>query len=285
MPDPLPPLRLGEIKDLPTLPSMAAAALAVAEDPGSTASDLLRVILSDPPIAARVLRVANSVFFHRAAGGDVTDLQTAIVRLGFSNVRNLLMGVSVIRSFNAFFVDSPYTREDFWVHSISVAALTGRLSRADERISSSTAFVAGLLHDIGKLILDRYHRDPFTHALRLAQGERIPLDEAERRRFGSDHAAIAGELLDTWHFPRELSDPVRYHHDPERCPERHRLHAMLVQAADYLCNVHGVGYSGNAHPAAPPARYFEQLKIREDEIESHLEALRSEPLLVALLPA
>jgi len=285
VPDPLRPLRLGEIKDLPTLPAMAAMALAVAEDPGSTASDLLRVILSDPPIAARVLRVANSVFFQRSVGGEVTDLQTAIVRLGFSNVRNLLMGISVIRSFNAFFVDAPYTREDFWVHSISVAALAGRLGRADERISSSTAFVSGLLHDIGKLVLDRYYRDPFTHALRLAQSERIPLDEAERRRFGSDHAAIGGDLLDTWRFPRELSDPIRHHHDPERCPERHRVHAMLIQAADYLCNSHGIGYSGNAHPAIPPARTFELLRIREEEVESHLEALRNEPLLIALLPA
>jgi len=284
VPDPL-PLRLKEIKDLPTLPSMAAAALAVAEDPGATASDLLRVILTDPPIAARVLRVANSVFFRSAARGEVTDLQTAIVRLGFSNVRNLLMGVSVIRSFNAFFVDAPYTREDFWVHCISVGALAGRLSQADERISSSTAFVSGLLHDIGKLVLDRYHRDAFTHALRLAQSERLPLDEAERRRFGSDHAAIAGELMDLWNFPRELSDPVRWHHDPERCPERHRLHAILVQAADYLCNTNGLGYSGNAHPAAPPDRYLELLGVKPGDLEAHLEAIRAEPLVAALMPA
>lgn len=284
MPDPL-PLRLSEIKDLPTLPSMAAAALAVAEDPSSTASDLLRVILSDPPIAARVLRVANSVYFRRAAGGEVNDLQTAIVRLGFSNVRNLLMGVSVIRSFNAFFVDSPYTREDFWVHSISVGALAGRLSQADERLSSSTAFVVGLLHDLGKLVLDHYHRDAFTHALRLAQGERLPLHEAERLRFGSDHAAIAGELLDLWRFPREISDPIRWHHDPEKCPERHRLHAKLIQVADYLCDERRIGYSGNDHPASPPARTFAELRIDEALIDAHVDALRSEPLLVALMPA
>jgi HD-like signal output (HDOD) protein len=284
MPEPLPSLRLGEIRDLPTLPSMAATALAVAEDPSSTASDLLRVILTDPPLAARVLRVANSVYFRRE-GSEITDLQTAIIRLGFSNVRNLLMGVSVIRSFNAFFVDSPYTREDFWVHCISVGALAGRLSRADERLSSSTAFVVGLLHDIGKLVLDRYRRDSFLQALRLAQGERLPLDEAERRRFGTDHAAIAGDLLDLWNFPRELSDPIRWHHDPGQCPERHRMHAMLVHVADFLCDARRLGYSGNDHPVKPPAHYFEALRIREADLEAHLDALREEPLLIALLPA
>jgi HD-like signal output (HDOD) protein len=145
--------------------------------------------------------------------------------------------------------------------------------------------VTGLLHDIGKLVLDRYSRDPFTHALRLAQSEKIPLDQAERRRFGSDHAAIAGELLDTWNFPRELSDPIRYHHDPDRCPERHRLHAILIEASDYLCNAHHLGYSGNAYPAAPPEANLELLRIRSEDVESHILALRNEPLLVALLPA
>src|SRR6185295_16268168 len=87
---------LKNLGDLPALPSVALQALAVANDPSSTATDLPRVIMSDPPLAAKVLRVATSVHFAR--GHDVSDLQTAIVRLGFSNVRNLLMGVSVMRS-------------------------------------------------------------------------------------------------------------------------------------------------------------------------------------------
>src|SRR5581483_1694328 len=96
---------LRNLGDLPSLPAVAVQALAVAEDPSSTASDLLRVIMSDPPLAAKVLKVANSVHFHR--GHAVHDLQTAIVRLGFSNVRNLLMGVSVIRAFNSHFIGAP----------------------------------------------------------------------------------------------------------------------------------------------------------------------------------
>jgi HD-like signal output (HDOD) protein len=284
VPEPL-SLRLKEIKDLPTIPAMAAAALQVADDPASTASDLLRVILTDPPIAARVLRVANSAFFRPTVRGEVTELQTAIVRLGFTNVRNLLMGVSVIRSFNAFFVDSPYTREDFWVHCISVGALAGRLCQGNPRISSSTAFVTGLLHDLGKLVLDRYERAAFTRALRLSQGERLPLDVAERREFGSDHSAIAGDLMDLWNFPKELSDPVRFHHDPERCPEPHRFGAVILQVADYVCNVNGLGYSGNTHPAPLPEGSWELVGTRPEDLKTHLESLRNEPLVAALMPA
>src|SRR5262249_7629293 len=179
---------------------------AVAEDPSSTASDLLRVIMSDPPLAAKVLKVANSVHFHR--GFAVTDLQTAIVRLGFSNIRNLLMGVSVMRTFNTYFVGAPYTREDFWVHSIAVGVVASRLSGESAQLCASSSFVMGLLHDLGQLVLDRAARDKFTRAIRLAQENQMPLFEAERQILGCDHAAVAGELLASWKFPHELVEPL-----------------------------------------------------------------------------
>jgi HD-like signal output (HDOD) protein len=273
---------LRNLRDLPSLPAVAVQALAVADDPSSTASDLLRVIMSDPPLAAKVLRVANSVHFHR--GHDVSDLQTAIVRLGFVNIRNLLMGVAVIRSFNAFFVGSPYTREDFWVHSIAVGVTASRLAGAAEGACASSSFVMGLLHDVGKLVLDRTARDAFTHAIRYAQSSRVPLFEAERVRLGCDHAAIGGELLALWKFPRELVEPVRWHHEPARCDEPHRAHAQVIEAADWICNAHRIGYSGNDHPVKPSDATLGRLKVSDASISSILAALESEPLLSALLP-
>jgi HD-like signal output (HDOD) protein len=273
---------LKDLKDLPTLPTVALQALAVADDPSSTASDLLRVIMSDPPLAAKLLRVANSVHFHR--GHDVSDLQSAIVRLGFSNVRNLLMGVAVIRSFNGFFVGAPYTREDFWVHSIAVGVTASRLSNGSEQLSASSSFVMGLLHDIGKLVLDRAARETFAQAIHLAQDGKIPLFEAERLRLGCDHAAIAGELLTRWKFPRELVEPVRWHHEPSRCGEAHRPHATLLQAADWICNSRRLGTSGNDHPVPPPAESVRALKLTEGAIDALVEAVRKEPLLSLLLP-
>ncbi len=273
---------LSDIKDLPTLPAVAAQALAAAEDPTSTASDLLRVIMSDPPLAAKVLKIANSVHFHR--GHDVSDLQTAIVRLGFSNVRNLLMGVSTMRTFNSFFIGSPYSREDFWVHSISTGILASRLTPKSEQLCASTAFVLGLLHDLGKLILDRYARDGFVHAIRLAQGEGIPLAEAERRRFGRDHAQLGGELLAIWRFPRELSEPVRWHHEPARCEAAHRPHALALQAADWICSVHKLGYSGNEHPERPAEADLKRLGLDDARIAELLKQIESDPLLRSLLP-
>lgn len=273
---------LKNLQDLPSLPAVAIQAIAVAEDPSSSASDLLRVILTDPPLAAKVLKVANSVHFHR--GHAVSDLQTAIVRLGFSNVRNLLMGVAVIRSFNAYFVGAPYTREDFWVHSIAVGVTASRLSGESVQLCASSSFVMGLLHDIGQLVLDRVARERFAGAVRVAQDGKIPLHEAERLRLGTDHAAVGGELLSAWRFPTELVEPVRWHHDPRGCEEAHRPHASLLGAADWICDVHQIGSSGNDHPAPPSADTLRTLRLTDDSILAIAESVRQEPLLSILLP-
>jgi len=264
------------------LPAVAIHALAVTGDPSSTASDLLRVIMSDPPLAAKVLRVANSVHFHR--GYNVSDLQTAIIRLGFSNVRNLLMGVAVIRSLNPYFVGAPITREEFWVHSIAVGVTASHLSGQSEQLCASSSFVMGLLHDIGKLVLDRTARDGFAQALQISEGAKIPLHDAEKARLGCDHAQVAGELLSAWKFPRELIEPVRWHHDPKKCDAAHRPHAIILQTADWICNVHGLGNAGNRHPEAPDAAALVRLRVTGRSIASIVEAVKNEPLLNLLLP-
>jgi HD-like signal output (HDOD) protein len=258
---------LKTLRDLPSLPGVALQALAGADDPSSTASDLLRVIMSDPPLAAKVLKVANSVYFHR--GHAVSDLQTAIVRLGFSNVRNILMGVAVIRAFNAYFVGAPYTREDFWVHSIGVGVAASRLSGENVQLCASSSFVMGLLHDIGQLVLDRAAREAFGKAIRVAQDGRIPLFEAERL---------------TWRFPHELVEPVRWHHEPERCDASHRPHAWLLQAADWICDEYRIGSSANEHPAKPPADTLRSLNMTDESIRKLVDSIHNEPLLSLLLP-
>jgi len=276
------PLPLGDIPDLPTLPAAASLALAISEDPDATASDLLRVIMSDPPLAAKLLRVANSVYYQR--GVDVKDLQTAIVRLGFANIRTLLVGLSVIRSFDDFFRGAAYSREDFWAHSIATGLMAAHLTRSTANLSSSTAFIAGLLHDIGKLLLDRHHRKGWTEALWLSRLSSIPLDEAERRTMGGDHAAVGGDVLSAWRLPAEVAEPVRWHHQPSGAAERHRPHAAAIQVADFLCIRAGIGYSGNEHPAEPPPELLVALRATDERVRAGLELIERSPLMTVLIP-
>jgi putative nucleotidyltransferase with HDIG domain len=281
--DPVSPSGLGAVPDLPSLPVVATLAIGVSSDPDSTASDLLRVIMSDPPLAAKVLRVANSVYYQRG-GADVKDLQTAIVRLGFSNVRNLLVGLSVIRSFDPFFVGAPYTREDFWVHSISTGLLAARLTRTAANLSSSTAFIAGLLHDVGKLVLDRQLRDAWSQALSLSRLAALPLHEAELRTMGSDHAQVGASVLEAWKLPSELVEPVRWHHRPAGAPVHHRVHAAAVLLADYFCIHHRLGYSGNEHPPLPAKALLDEFRTTDEAVAEAVRDLEQSPLLGVLLP-
>jgi putative nucleotidyltransferase with HDIG domain len=280
--DPLARIPLSQIRDLPTLPSIAARAIAVAEDAEATADDLLDLIQTDPGIAARVVRVANSVFYNR--GYQIKDLRSAVVRLGLWNIRNILLGVSMVRTFDSFFAGAPYSREDFWTHCVAVGSLAGRLTES-RNLSSSVAFLAGLLHDLGKLLLDRYLQREFREAVGVARREGLALPEAEERGLGLSHATVGAGLLEVWKLPAEIVEPVRHHHDPERCPQVHRPQAVLLQVADYLVNLNGVGFSGNAHPARPSEEYFGAFNLSGEMIRFLIDSIRRESLPSVFLPA
>jgi putative nucleotidyltransferase with HDIG domain len=283
VPDPLPGIRLGDVGDLPTIPALATRALAISGDYEAPIDALLELLRLDPPSAAKVLRVANTVWFQR--GHRVTDLRAAVVRLGFAHVRNLLVGVSVLKTFDRFFSGAPYSREDFWKHSIGVGIVAARLGREASALSASRAFLAGLLHDIGKLVLDRRLRESWDAALRMARQHRLPLHEAEARVVGCDHATLGGGLLDQWRIPAEVADPVRAHHQPDACPLPHRRVAMLLQVADVLCIDHRIGYGGNEHPERPSPQVLDALRLTDGLCRAAVEGLDLDPLFAVLLAA
>lgn len=271
------PAKLEDVADLPSIPAPAAAALALEDAP---VEKLLDVLKTDPSLAISVLRAAKTAGLPRS---PETTLRGSVIRLGFVHVRNLLVGASVLRSFDAFFAGAPYTRESFWRHSIGVGVVAARLSRASGDVSGSMAFLAGLLHDVGKLVLDRHCRAAWSASLRMARDARLPLHEAEKRMIGGNHAEIGAVLLESWKVPEDVAVPVRWHHRPDGSPEPHRRTAMLLQIADYLCIERKVGYGGNEFPEMPSPRYMDELKITEDVREAALAGLDSDPLFASLL--
>ncbi len=273
------PARLEDVVDLPSVPPPAAAALSLE---GGPIEELLAVLKAHPPLAANVLRAA------RVAGlppPPEPTLRGSVLRLGFVHVRNLLVGASLLRSFDAFFAGAPYTREAFWRHSIAVGILAARLGRAAGDLSGSIAFLAGLLHDVGKLVLDRHCRAAWSAALRMSRDARLPLHEAERRMIGGNHAEIGAVLLESWKVPPEVVLPVRWHHAPESCPGPSRRMAWLLQAADACGIERRVGYGGNEYPEAPPPAVLRELGITEELREDALRGLDEDPLFTALLKA
>lgn len=234
-----------EISELPTLPTVVTQMISMVNDPKTTAADLARVISTDQALTAKILRLVNSAFygFQRKIG----TVNLAIVILGFEAVKNLSLSLSIVKQLFSDVENTVFDHKRFWEHSVA-CAMAGRL--LSERLKYRTngeAFAAGVLHDVGKLVLSQHFREELELALDLAWREDIPMHEAESAVIGVTHAEIGGELANMWNLPSRLAHAIAYHHDPAQAPESQQL-AGVVHLADILAQRIEIGSSGNPSP-------------------------------------
>jgi putative nucleotidyltransferase with HDIG domain len=280
------------VTEVPTLPSTVAKILEVTGDEYSSAADLAKVIYFDQSLATKVLRIANSPFYGFSR--QVKTLEHATVILGFKDIRNMALAMSV---FSSFFVKGGAGRFDrirFWEHSLS-CGLGAKVIAEDAGLNKTELFVAGLIHDLGKVVLDRYHQEGFQEVLEAAVARRLPWDEAEREVLGYDHAEVAGRLLSAWKFPADLVRPVACHHRPWEDDLEPRRSAA-VYLADTLCRsvempdhegqplpgsdevahaLQRAGELGLKLPVSFLARYSGRLKGEADDIQAYLDCIIS----------
>ena len=199
-------------KELPTIPAVVAKILQLCNKSDGHCRELVAVIENDQALAGKTLRLANSAFFGQSR--RVATIPRAIILLGFSTVRNLTLSVKVWDALGGGVSRSRL--EPLWTHSIACAVaartLTVRLHAGDP----DESFTAGLLHDVGRLILAMRFRDAYWKAVDgVAEIESI--DAVERETFGVDHAEVAGWMLEAWALPLAIVEAVRVHHaNPER---------------------------------------------------------------------
>lgn len=232
------------IINLPTLPTVVAKMIELIDDPKSSARSLSRIIRTDQVLTARILRLANSAYY--GFPNPISSINLAIVVLGFDTIRNLGLSVAVISRLARASSDEElldYTR--FWEHSAAVAVASRMLARMHGfRAMESEAFVAGLIHDIGKVILSQYQTANYSKCLHLVADEGISLAEAEQRVFGVTHAEVGGWLAGRWNLPDTLTEAIRLHHIPLAAKVRPELTA-IVHFADILTRAARVGSGGD----------------------------------------
>ncbi|MEA1997149.1 MAG: HDOD domain-containing protein, partial [Gemmatimonadota bacterium] len=202
------------IISLPTLPTVVAKMIQMIDDPKSSARSLSRLIRSDQVLTARILRLANSSFY--GFPNPIASVNLAIVALGYETVKNLGLSVSVISRFaKAGQEDELLDYSRFWEHSVGVAVASRMLARMHGLPEiESEAFVAGLIHDLGKVILSQYQTARYSEALRIVENRRVLLARAEERVFGVDHSEVGGWLAERWNLPGSLVEAIRLHHRP-----------------------------------------------------------------------
>ncbi len=224
------------ILDLPTLPTVVAKIVELVDNPKTNAKTLARLISSDPALTARILKLANSAYygFPRRIG----TINLAIVVLGFNAVRDLAVSASIVDRLNLD-PDSPrFDMSGFWEHSLGVAIAARMVQRLGGSHIIGEAFVAGLLHDIGRLVIVRYMPQEYAEICALMEQEEMDLWAAERQVLQMNHAQIGSLLCKRWHLPEPLCEAINWHHEPLAQEKPEQLTA-LVHVADLL--VHRMG--------------------------------------------
>lgn len=230
------------IRDLPALPEVVVRVMRMAEDPRSDAQGIARVIATDQAMAARVLKLANSAFYGLPR--RVSTLSEAVVILGFRTIKNLAIAASTFELLNREVAGYWLQRGELWRHSLACAIGAQLIARRAQLPVSEEAFVAGLLHDIGKVAINLFVREQFDQIMERALQDRIPFVEAEQAILGFNHAMAGGLIAEKWNLPPQLVSVIKYHHQPSSSPDKDPM-ISVVHLADLLSITMGIGIGGD----------------------------------------
>jgi putative nucleotidyltransferase with HDIG domain len=231
---------VGRLDQLPSLPMIVTQLLEVMDDPLASALDVAHILREDPPLTARVLRLANSALY--AGRMRVMSVPQAVLRVGMLEIRNVVVSLSLINAMKRYGRRLNY--RVFWQHSLTIALATETLARlvpGEDVEDDDGAFATALLHDIGRLVLDQFYPAAYDEAARIAEAEDRSLVEAEGRVLEMDHAEIGAHLAARWQLPDPIVRGIRFHHAPEDAPPSWRRLAALIRLAEQVCGAHDLG--------------------------------------------
>jgi HD-like signal output (HDOD) protein len=246
---------------LPTLPTVTAKMMELVDDPGTTARALARLIEGDPVLTAKILKLANSPY--HGFQHEVGTVSLAIAVVGFDAVKDMGLSVSVMDAFKDPADDRYFDLSGFWAHAVGVGLGSRFLARAHCPACAAGAFTAGLLHDLGKVVINQYLHDDFTEIMERVHEDGVDLLEAETLVLDTTHDRIGGWLAEKWYMPYSIVEAIEYHHSPY-LSKNHRPLAAMVKLADFLARRARVGVSGNKKdPELSPedADYYATLGI------------------------
>ena len=251
--------RLNAIESLPTLPAIAAQLLRLLTENNSSISRMSQLITSDPSITSKILKIANSAFY--GVRKKIDTIRLAMVVLGLNEIRNIVLSVSIFRTFSDVDDSDSFDRDKFWHHSIAVGHFARVLVKELKINTHGEEFTAGLIHDIGKIVMDQYFHDDFIKSFNFSREKKISNYAAEKKFIGATHMEIGAWLANNWRLPSKLIDSIAYHHNPFSYIEDDPLMIYIVS----LCNINArkFGFSETSS--------FEDKKIDEKKIWREIE--------------
>ena len=233
-------LRLQSIKSLQTQPAVIAKITQMLQNPATNADELGMAIRTDQALASTVLKLVNSAFY--GFPGKIGSISHAVVLLGFSTVKNIVLTASVLEIFKTD-GGGRFNAHDFRKHSLACGVAAQCLAQAVGYEKKDECFVAGLVHDIGKLIMFQLAPDDFMRVVDCAEKTRSLFYDSETKLLGIDHQEIGGMLIEQWHLPPGILRAVSAHHNPP--PGGESALTAIVHCADIFARALGYGNGGD----------------------------------------
>ena len=244
--------KLDHIEDIPTLPTIIFELNELLQNPDTPITEITDVIEKDQSMSLKILKLVNSAFY--GVQSKVEDIGNAIILLGFNTVRNAILSLSVISAFNEKKGLEGFDISDFWKHSLAVAVTSKSLAQKTRKGSPDACFVAGLLHDIGKVVMAQYFQELFGQVWTTARQDTLSFYDAEKKVSDIDHGRIGAYLAEKWKLSPEFINTIKWHHEFQTEIEGFNL-LLIIYLSNIIVNSYNedpecnVDISG-MHPAA-----------------------------------
>jgi putative nucleotidyltransferase with HDIG domain len=258
------------IKEFSTLPTVYSSLMDVLADPSATTQEVSNLIACDQASTSKVLKIVNSPLY--GFPGQIDTISRAVVVLGFNEIYNLILSSYIMDFFAGKESVLKFQPVDFWRHSIAVGIATKHLGRAGGRTNQENFFIAGILHDIGKLVFFQFAEEQFSEALDLSEREGLPLQEAEGRVFGMDHPQAGALIAENWNMPGTIIQAIRYHEQgvaPGGCD----FLLAAVHVGNIVARALELGYAGDDFIPRPNPRTLELLNLKPGALSSMVPSL------------
>ena len=259
---------VARVDTIGTVPTAVAQVFGLVNDPKATMADFERVVRPDVGLTANLLRSANSAYYRTSR--EITSVREAISRMGMRRVFEIAAGASFAKAVPAVLTGYGTSAVSYWEHSVAVAVLADRIGREVGFTYPDLAFTAGLLHDLGKIVVSSWLEG---HPTVVISG---PLDlELEQQLVGATHAEFGEALCQKWNLPKDIGGAARWHHAPADAPSATlRYLATVIMVADEAAHRAGFGEDLAGRALEPEA--LDRLSLAQDRLDAIVEAAKPE---------
>lgn len=255
------------VDGMPAFPKSVEKILKLTRDADCTPKDLVQVIDKDPVVTVKILKVVNSAYYGLPR--KITSINHAVVYLGFNTIKNLALSIAAIGMLpkdNAAGFDG----QQYLLHSLATAGIAKRLALRLDDADPTDCFIAGLLHDFGKVVLAQFMPVEFLRALQHSQHDCSSLHLALQQEIGTDHSVVGAMLVEKWCFAPALIETIRHQHGPAM---KDSAMVACVFAANQAAKKLQFGFAGNCHIDAFPGPVAARLGGTLDEVIASLGEL------------